>query len=123
MLSAVALWHLRLKSHSFHVFEARKGLGDPGAAVAFLAATDWAFLPLAAHRAAAELAHPLKHKDPFGKWLLVQEQAESMRLLARNSKLAGHPFAVAGRNTEFGRKSNDGFRSGNRRPDPSITIV
>jgi len=95
VLSAVAVWELRLKWHSFHVSGARKGLVDPGAVVAFAVAVGWEFLPLTAHHSAAALAHPLIHKDPFDELLLVQAQEESMRLLTRDSKLAGHPFAIA----------------------------
>jgi PIN domain nuclease of toxin-antitoxin system len=51
-------------------------------------------LPLTAHHAAAHLNFPLKHKDPFDELLLVQAQEEVMRLLTRDSKLAGHPFAL-----------------------------
>lgn len=97
VLSAVAVWELRLKWHSFHISGARKGPLDPGAVVAFAAAIDWGFLPLTAHHAAAALAHPLGHKDPFDELLLVQAQEEGMRLLTRDSKLAGHPFAVSGK--------------------------
>ena len=97
VLSAVAVWELRLKWHSFHISGVRKGPLDPGAVVAFAAAIDWEFLPLTAHHAAAELAHPLEHKDPFDELLLVQAQQEDMRLLTRDSKLVGHPFAVSGK--------------------------
>lgn len=96
VLSAVAVWELRLKWHSFHISGGRKGLVNPAAVVAFAARIDWEFLPLTAHHAAAELAHPLGHKDPFDELLLVQAQEEGMRLLTRDSKLAGHPFVAAG---------------------------
>ncbi len=97
VLSAVAVWELRLKWHSFHISGLRKGPLDPAAVVAFAAAIDWEFLPLTAHHAAAALAHPLDHKDPFDELLLVQAQEEGMRLLTRDLKLAGHPFAVSGK--------------------------
>jgi PIN domain nuclease of toxin-antitoxin system len=74
-LSAVAVWELRLKWHSFHISGGRKGPVDP---------------------AAAELTHPLGHKDPFDELLLVQAREEGMRLLTRDTKFIGHPFAVAG---------------------------
>lgn len=96
VLSAMAVWELRLKWHSFHISGERKGRADPAAVVAFAAAIDWEFLPLTAHHAAAELAHSLEHKDPFDELLLVQAQEEGMRLLTRDSKLVGHPFAVTG---------------------------
>lgn len=96
VLSAVAVWELRLKWHSFHISGGRKGPVNPAAVVAFAAGVDWEFLPLTARHAAAELARPLEHKDPFDELLLVQAQEGGMRLLTRDAKLAGHPFAVAG---------------------------
>jgi PIN domain nuclease of toxin-antitoxin system len=56
----------------------------------------WEILPLTAHHAAAELADPIPHKDPFDELLLVQAQEEGMRLLTRDTKLEGHPLAVLG---------------------------
>ncbi len=96
VLSAVVVWELRLKWHSLHISGERKGLVDPSVVVAFAIRMDWGFLPLTAHHAAAELAHSVEHKDPFDELLLVQAQEEGMRLLTRDSKLAGHPSAVAG---------------------------
>ena len=64
--------------------------------VAFAAAIDWELLPLTARHAAAELAQPLGHKEPFDELLLVQAQEERMRLLTRDAELIGHPLAVAG---------------------------
>jgi PIN domain nuclease of toxin-antitoxin system len=96
VLSAVAVWELRLKWHSFHISGRRKGPIDPAAVVTFAAAIDWELLPLTARHAAAELVQPLEHKDPFDELLLVQAQEEGMRLLTRDTKLIGHPFAVAG---------------------------
>ena len=95
VFSAVAVWELRLKWHSFHISGARKGPVNPAAVVAFAARMEWEFLPLTAHHAAAELMHPLEHKDPFDELLLVQAQEEGMRLLTRDTKLAGHPYALA----------------------------
>lgn len=94
VLSAVAVWELRLKWHSFHISGGRKGPVAPAAVVAFAAGVDWEFLPLTARHAAAALAHPLKHKDPFDELLLIQVQEEGMQLLTRDSKLAGHPLVV-----------------------------
>ena len=96
VLSAVAVWELRLKWHSFHISGERKGPLDPAVVVAFAKAMDWELLPLTAGHAAAGLAQPLRHKDPFDELLLVQAQEEGMRLLTRDAKLVGHPFAVAG---------------------------
>jgi PIN domain nuclease of toxin-antitoxin system len=96
VVSAVAIWELRLKWHSFHISGLRKGPADPACVVAFAAAMHWELLPLTARHAAASLAHMLDHKDPFDELLLVQAQEEGMRLLTRDAKLVGHPCAVAG---------------------------
>ncbi len=96
VLSAVAIWELRLKWHSFHISGGRKGPISPAAVVAFAEAIAWELLPLTARHAAAELAQPLGHKDPFDELLLVQAQEEGMRLLTRDAKLVGHPFSVGG---------------------------
>jgi PIN domain nuclease of toxin-antitoxin system len=96
VLSAVAVWELRLRWHSFHFSGRRKGPIDPAAVVAFATAIDWELLPLTAHHAAAELAQKLGHKDPFDELLPVQAQEEGMRLLTRDAKLIDHPFAAAG---------------------------
>ena len=97
VLSAVAVWELRLKWHSFHISGSRKGPLDPTVVVAFARAVNWALLPLTAAHAAATLAPPLPHKDPFDELLLVQAQEEGMRLLTRDAKLLGHPFVLASR--------------------------
>ena len=94
VLSAVAVWELRLKWHSLHVSGARKGVLEPASVVAFAAAMAWELLPLTARHAAAQLATPLVHKDPFDELLLVQAQEEGMRLLTRDARLTAHPFAA-----------------------------
>lgn len=94
VLSAVAVWELRLKWHSFYISGGRKGPINPAAVVAFAGAMAWELLPLTAGHAAAELTQPLGHKDPFDELLLVQAQEDGMRLLTRDAKLVGHPFAV-----------------------------
>ena len=96
VLSAVAVWELRLKWHSFHISGVRKGPVDPAAVVAFGTAMDWELLPLTARHATAGLAEALAHKDPFDELLLVQAQEEGMRLLTRDAKLTSHPLARAG---------------------------
>jgi PIN domain nuclease of toxin-antitoxin system len=96
VLSAVSVWELWLKWHSFHITGTRKGPLDPSAVVAFGAAIGWEFLPMTARHAAAVLVSPVVHKDPFDELLLVQAQEEGMQLLTRDAKLAGHPLALAG---------------------------
>jgi hypothetical protein len=99
VLAAVALREFRLKWHSLHISGGRKGPLGPAAVVAFAAAMAWELLPLTAGRAAAALVPPLGHEDPFGDLLLVQAQEVGMRLLTRDGRRAGHPFALASRAT------------------------
>lgn len=96
VLSAVSVWELRLKWHSFHVSGARKGPIGPASVLAFATAIDWELLPLKPHHAAAELLHPLEHRDPFDELLLVQAQEEGIRLLTRDSGLTWHPLVEPG---------------------------
>jgi PIN domain nuclease of toxin-antitoxin system len=95
VLSAVTVWELSLKWHSFHISGERKGVLDPSAVLRFASAVDWEFLPLTAQHAAATLSQPLGHRDPFDELLLVQAQEEGMRLLTRDANLGGHPFALS----------------------------
>ena len=99
MLSAVAVWELRLKWQSFHTSGTRKGPIDPAWLVAFAAGVDWEPLPLTFRHAAANLVVPLAHRDPFDELLLVQAQEEGMRLLTRDAKLVGHPCTISGEPT------------------------
>jgi PIN domain nuclease of toxin-antitoxin system len=94
ILSSVAVWELRLKWNSLYVSGQRKGPVHPSAIVAFAVAIDWELLTLTAKHAAAALAEPMSHKDPFDELLLIQAQEEGMRLLTRDAKLAAHPLAI-----------------------------
>ena len=96
VFSAVAVWELRLKWHSFHRSGSRKGALDPAEVVTFASSMDWEMLPLMPHHAATELSVPITHKDPFDELLLVQAQEEGMRLLTRDAKWEGHPLAMMG---------------------------
>jgi PIN domain nuclease of toxin-antitoxin system len=96
VLSAVAIWEIRLKWNSFHISGERKGPLDAGSIRAFATAMQWEMLALTPRHAAAQLAHPLGHRDPFDELLMVQAQEEEMRLPTRDSKLLGHPLAASG---------------------------
>lgn len=96
VLSSVSVWELRLKWHSFHITGGRKGPVDPIVVVKFVAAVGWEMLALTAQHAGAVLVQPLEHRDPFDELLLIQAQEEGMRLLTRDTKLAGHQFAFVG---------------------------
>ena len=99
VLSAVAVWELRLKWHSLHVSGDRKGPLDPTVVVTFATMMGWDLLPLTATHASTALAQPLAHKDPFDELLLVQAQVEGMRMLNRDTKLVGHPLVEPGVNS------------------------
>lgn len=94
--SAVSIWELRLKWNGFYGSGDRKGRARPDDALAVLRRAGYRELPLTAEHAAAELAVPLAHKDPFDELLLVQAQEEGCKLLTRDARLAGHPLAVMG---------------------------
>lgn len=94
VLSSVTIWELRLKWNNLHLSGTRKGPVDPADMIAFAEEVGLELLSLTAAHAAASLAQPLGHKDPFDELLLVQAQEEGMRLLTRDAKLAGHPCAV-----------------------------
>ena len=79
VLSAVAVWELRLKWHRFHISGQRKGPVNPASATAFASGMGWEVLPLTAHHATTELTDPLEHKDPFDELLLVQPREDRNR--------------------------------------------
>lgn len=93
IVSAVSIWELRLKWHSFHRSGARKGPGDPSPVLGALTRMGVSIIPLDAQTAAAPLLVPIDHKDPFDELLLVQAQQEGARLLTRDRALLTHPLA------------------------------
>ncbi len=93
IVSAVSIWELRLKWHSFHRSGARKGPGDPMPVLGALTRMGVSIIPLDAQTAAAPLLVPIDHKDPFDELLLVQAQQEGARLLTRDRALLAHPLA------------------------------
>lgn len=93
VVSSVSIWETRLKWQSWHAPGERKGIIAPDDLLGFVEAIGWTLLPLSAHHAAAILAQPLDHKDPFDELLLVQAQQDGLRLLTRDEKLLGHPLA------------------------------
>ena len=95
LVSAVSIWELRLKWHGLHASGQRKGPAHPRQVLDTLVNGGMPMLALKGEHAAAELAVPLGHKDPFDELLLVQAQEEGCRLLTRDTKLAGHPLALA----------------------------
>ena len=92
--SAVSIWEMRLKYHARHPSGARKSPHDPKDAMTVLKAQGAVFLPMTPGHAAAVLAPPLPHRDPFDELLLVQAQEEGLKLLTVDRRLVGHPLAV-----------------------------
>lgn len=94
-VSAVSIWEIRLKWHSLYRSGDRKGPASPGDVLTILTTDEVSrFLPLAPSHAAIELDIPLAHRDPFDDLLLVQAQAEGLKLLSRDRKLTGHPLVM-----------------------------
>lgn len=96
LVSSVALWELRLKWTTLHASGERKGPASPAAVAAAVEGVGWPLLPLTPQHAIAPLRQPLDHRDPFDELLLVQAQEEGCRLLTRDTRLLGHPFAIGG---------------------------
>lgn len=93
-VSAVSIWETRLKWQSFHLSGLRKGVIAPEILLQFTEAMGWILLPLTARHAAADLALPLPHRDPFDELLLVQAQVEGLELLTRDKAFQGQPAAL-----------------------------
>jgi PIN domain nuclease of toxin-antitoxin system len=91
-LSAVSVWELRLKWDSLHKSGDRKGPVDPGEALEGFKRLRLVVVALEAEVAAAPLAYPIEHRDPFDQLLLVQAQEAGLKLLSRDEKLIGHPL-------------------------------
>lgn len=94
-VSAVSIWEMRLKHAARHRTGARKNALDPQAVIALLEDQNVTFLPMTVAHAAARLETSLKHKDPFDELLLLQAQAEGLRLMTVDRQLKKHPLAIA----------------------------
>ena len=94
IVSAVSIWEMRLKWDALHASGDRKGPLDPARAMQILAGQSVDFLPLSAAHAAMKLAEPVPHRDPFDELLLIQAQAENLKLLTRDRNLIGHPLSM-----------------------------
>ncbi len=95
VVSAVSLWEMRLKWSALFASGTRKGPLSPNTALDILQRQPLDFLDLTPRHAAAILATPVPHNDPFDELLLVQAQEEGLRLLTRDKALLTHPLAVA----------------------------
>ena len=94
VVSAVSIWEIRLKWTALHGSGERKGPLDPQQALRVLAGQAVRFLDLTPAHAATALTEPIPHRDPLDELLLVQAQAEGLKLLTRDRALAGHGLAV-----------------------------
>jgi PIN domain nuclease of toxin-antitoxin system len=95
LFSAISIWELRLKWNRFHQSGDRKGPASPETIHAVLLDSAFEELPLYPRNAAAELAHPMAHRDPFDEMLLVQAQENGLRLFTRDARLLEHPLAIS----------------------------
>lgn len=94
-VSAVSIWEMRLKYQSRNPRGERKSPFDPRDVVAALGKLNVVLLPLTPRHAAERLRTPITHRDPFDELLLVQAQAEGLRLLTTDELLTGHPLAIS----------------------------
>ena len=93
-VSAVSIWEMRLKFQARHGSGVRKSRFDPEDVVAALEQQDVTFLPMTMVHAVKRLDLAIPHRDPFDELLLVQAQAEGLRLLTVDRRLVGHPLAI-----------------------------
>jgi PIN domain nuclease of toxin-antitoxin system len=94
LVSSVSIWEMRLKWGKRHRSGARKGALDPEIAVRIVEKSGFTLVGLSAAQAAATLATPTSHGDPFDEQLLIQAQELRARLLTRDELLAVHPLAL-----------------------------
>lgn len=94
LASAISLWELRIKWNLLHVSGTRKGPTDPTQLLTALGIAEIPVIALSSEHAAASLATPLDHRDPFDELLLIQAQEMDARLLTRDDRLLRHPLAV-----------------------------
>jgi PIN domain nuclease of toxin-antitoxin system len=92
-VSSVSIWELRIKWGRRYRSGDRKGPTDPSGLLVALREFGLTVLPLSAEHAAAALAIPLAHGDPFDDLLLTIAQETGRKLLTRDENLRGHPFA------------------------------
>ncbi len=93
-VGAVSIWEVRLKFQARHGSGVRKSRFDPEDVVAALEQQDVTFLPTTMVHACKSLDVAIPHRDPFDELLLVQAQAEGLRLLTVDRRLVGHPLAT-----------------------------
>jgi PIN domain nuclease of toxin-antitoxin system len=95
IVSAIALWEIRLKWNALYASGTRKGPASPAEVLAVLSSDPIIdFLALTPQHAATPLAMPLAHRDPFDELLLVQAQIQQLKLLSRDRKLEQHPLVT-----------------------------
>lgn len=90
--SAVSIWEIRLKYQKLDKQGLPKLGHHPDAALRTLAFMGVPIIDLDQTHAAAMLAVPLSHRDPFDEMLLIQAQEEGLLLMTRDGELADHPL-------------------------------
>lgn len=94
LVSAVAIWEIRLKWGSLFKSGARRLAHSPQDMVALIEQAGWSLVPLRVDHAVATLDHLLPHRDPFDELLLTQAQVDGLRLVTDDDKLEHHPLAL-----------------------------
>lgn len=90
---SVAIWELRIKWERRFMSGTRKGEANPQDVLDYLRNLELAAVDLTPEVAAASLATPISHGDPFDALLLTIAQETGRKLFTRDEKLRGHPLA------------------------------
>ena len=91
---SVAIWELNIKWEKRFVSGLRKGEANPRDVLITLHGMEIPVIDLTADLAAATLAVPIGHGDPFDALLLTIAQETGRKLFTRDEKLRGHPLAL-----------------------------
>ena len=95
MVSAISIWELRVKWHATDRDGRPKGALSAAAGLAFAEGNGFALMPLMPADCVAVLHTPCESRDPFDQMLLAHAQQLTARLLTRDTRLIGHPLAIA----------------------------
>ena len=93
-VSSVSFWELRIK-WSVSRGASREDFLDPAVAIPFAEQHGYELAMLSPADCVASLEVKLEHRDPFDEQLLIHAQRLGAKLLTRDRRLIGHPFALS----------------------------
>ncbi|WP_236697540.1 type II toxin-antitoxin system VapC family toxin [Sphingomonas sp. Leaf357] len=94
IVSAIAIWELRMKWHAYEPKRRDKDSISADAGLGFAQANGFVLAPLDPSDCVIQVVPPIPHRDPFDEMLLAHAQRLDARLMTRDRKLRGHPLAV-----------------------------